>query len=123
MPIETRLTRQLKIQHPIILAPMDPAAGGRLANAVSNAGGLGLIGGGYGDAERIEREFREAGNARIGRAHLPTSVVHRTAAQRWSSPARYGPSSAATILSSTGQKGVSETSDSNPWVPTRRALR
>jgi nitronate monooxygenase len=63
MPIETRLTRRLKIQHPIILAPMDPAAGGRLANAVTGAGGLGLIGGGYGDAERIEHEFREAGNA------------------------------------------------------------
>ena len=75
MPIETRLTRRLKIQHPIILAPMDPAAGGRLANAVSNAGGLGLIGGGYGDAERIEREFREAGNARIGGGFITWSMA------------------------------------------------
>ncbi len=75
MPIETRLTRRLKIQHPIILAPMDPAAGGRLANAVTGAGGLGLIGGGYGDAERIEREFREAGNARVGGGFITWSMA------------------------------------------------
>ena len=75
MPIETRLTRQLKIQHPIILAPMDPAAGGRLANAVTGAGGLGLIGGGYGDAKRIEHEFREAGNARIGGGFITWSMA------------------------------------------------
>ncbi len=75
MPIETRLTRRLNIQHPIILAPMDPAAGGRLANAVTGAGGLGLIGGGYGDAERIEHEFREAGNARIGGGFITWSMA------------------------------------------------
>lgn len=75
MPIDTRLTRRLNIQHPIILAPMDPAAGGRLANAVTAAGGLGLIGGGYGDAERIEREFREAGNARVGGGFITWSMA------------------------------------------------
>ena len=44
MPISTRLTARLGITHPVISAPMALAAGGRLAAAVSNAGGLGLIG-------------------------------------------------------------------------------
>ena len=45
--IETALTRLLGITHPILLAPMGSAAGGRLAAAVTHAGGLGLIGSGY----------------------------------------------------------------------------
>ena len=75
MPIETRLTQKLKIKHPIVLAPMDPVAGGRLASAVARAGGLGLIGGGYGDAARIEKEFREAGNERIGGGFITWSMA------------------------------------------------
>ena len=47
--LNTRLTRQLALTHPIISAPMAFAAGGRLASAVSDAGALGLLGGGYGD--------------------------------------------------------------------------
>jgi len=39
--IETALTRLLGIEHPILLAPMGSAAGGRLAAAVTHAGGLG----------------------------------------------------------------------------------
>jgi len=35
--IETALTRLLAIEHPIILAPMGSAAGGKLASAVTNA--------------------------------------------------------------------------------------
>src|SRR5690606_35936302 len=66
MRIETRLTSRLGIKHPIMLAPMGTAAGGALASAVTNAGGLGLVGGGYGDAAWIEQQFREAGNARVG---------------------------------------------------------
>ena len=42
---------------PVILAPMGAVAGGELAAAVSNAGGLGLIGGGYGDAQWLQREI------------------------------------------------------------------
>jgi NAD(P)H-dependent flavin oxidoreductase YrpB (nitropropane dioxygenase family) len=45
--IETELTRLLGIEHPILLAPMGSAAGGKLAAAVTNAGGLGLVGSGY----------------------------------------------------------------------------
>jgi nitronate monooxygenase len=75
MPIETRLTKRLGIKHPIIQAPMAFAAGGRLAAAVTRAGGLGLIGGGYGDAAWIEEQFREAGNARVGGGFITWSMV------------------------------------------------
>jgi nitronate monooxygenase len=67
MPIiETALTRLLGIEHPILLAPMGAAAGGRLAAAVTNAGGLGLLGSGYANSATIRKELTEAGNARVG---------------------------------------------------------
>ncbi|GAP90571.1 putative 2-nitropropane dioxygenase [Rosellinia necatrix] len=44
-PITTPLTQLLGISHPIVLAGMARTSGGRLAAAVSNAGGLGVIGG------------------------------------------------------------------------------
>src|SRR5262249_9820669 len=64
--IETALTRLLGIIHPILLAPMGSAAGGRLAAAVTNAGGLGLIGSGYADTATIKKELAAAGNTRVG---------------------------------------------------------
>ncbi|MFD2206127.1 NAD(P)H-dependent flavin oxidoreductase [Kiloniella antarctica] len=64
--ITTRLTKQLGIKHPIIQAPMAFAAGGRLAVATSNAGGLGFIGGAYGDIDWITEQFDIAGNQRVG---------------------------------------------------------
>jgi nitronate monooxygenase len=64
--IETALTRLLGIQHPILLAPMGSAAGGKLAAAVTHAGGLGMLGSGYADEKTIRRELTEAGNARVG---------------------------------------------------------
>lgn len=45
---------------------MARAGGGRLAAAVSNAGGLGLIGGGYADPEWTIAELDEAGSAAVG---------------------------------------------------------
>src|SRR4051794_41376902 len=64
--LPTRLTERLGLAHPVILAPMAYAAGGRLAAAVSGAGGLGLIGGGYGDRRWIDAQFDEAGGADVG---------------------------------------------------------
>jgi nitronate monooxygenase len=55
--IVTALTEAFGLAHPIVLAPMGGVSGGRLAAAVSNAGGLGLIGGGYGDREWLAREL------------------------------------------------------------------
>jgi nitronate monooxygenase len=64
--IETALTRLLGIEHPILLAPMGSAAGGKLAAAVTHAGGLGLVGSGYASTAAIKKELAEAGNARVG---------------------------------------------------------
>lgn len=64
--IETALTRLLDIQHPILLAPMGSAAGGKLAAAVTNAGGFGLVGSGYADENAIRKELTAAGNTRVG---------------------------------------------------------
>ncbi len=73
--MHTRLTQMLGIEHPIISAPMGRVAGGRLAAAVSRAGGLGLIGGGYGDAEWLEREFAAAEDSRIGCGFITWSLA------------------------------------------------
>jgi nitronate monooxygenase len=75
MTLMTRVTDVLGIEHPILLAPMDIVASGRLAGAVSQSGGLGLIGGGYGDAEWLRREFSAAGNARIGCGFITWSLA------------------------------------------------
>ena len=64
--LATRLTDRLGLVHPILGAPMAFAAGGRLAAAVTRAGGLGLIGGAYGDDDWLETAFRDAGNASVG---------------------------------------------------------
>jgi nitronate monooxygenase len=67
MAISTRLTQRFNIIHPVISAPMDVIAGGKLAAAVSGAGGLGMLGGGYSDDDGwFEREFDAAGNQVIG---------------------------------------------------------
>jgi nitronate monooxygenase len=56
MPISTDLTALLGIRHPVLLAPMDTISGSRLTRAVSEAGGFGILGGGYGDRARLEAE-------------------------------------------------------------------
>jgi nitronate monooxygenase len=64
--LSTRLTSALGIEHPIVLAPMALASGGRLAAAVTGAGGLGLIGGGYGDEAWLRHEFEAAAGEDVG---------------------------------------------------------
>jgi nitronate monooxygenase len=60
---------------------MGGVAGGKLAAAVSQAGGFGIIGGGYGDARAgyggksfMEKQFRAAGNAEIGVGYITWSL-------------------------------------------------
>ncbi len=77
MSIYTPLCDLLGIQHPVLLAPMAGVSGGALAAAMSRAGGLGLIGGGYGDAEWLEREFNAAGDARIGAGFITWSLARQ----------------------------------------------
>jgi nitronate monooxygenase len=57
MSLSTPFTDLLSVEHPIALAPMGGSAGGALAAAVSNGGGLGLVGGARGDRERLAREL------------------------------------------------------------------
>src|SRR5208283_1727325 len=54
-------------------------AGGKLAAAVTGAGGLGLIGGGYGDADWLERQYAAAGNARVGCGFITWSMAKNPA--------------------------------------------
>jgi nitronate monooxygenase len=79
MRLRTRLTEKLAIEHPILLAPMGVIAGGRLAAAVSDAGGLGIIGGGYGDADWLDRQFAAAGSARVGCGFITWSMARSPA--------------------------------------------
>lgn len=75
MPISTRLTGLLRIEHPILLAPMDVVADGKLAATVSEAGGFGIIGGGYGNEAWLTRELDAAGGARVGVGFITWSMA------------------------------------------------
>ena len=60
MPIDTPFTELFGLRHPIALAPMGGSASGALTAAVSNAGGLGLLGAGNGNAAWLARELPAA---------------------------------------------------------------
>src|SRR5215831_13036890 len=77
MSISTRITEILRVQYPIMLAPMDLVADGRLASVVSRAGGFGIIGGGYGDEAWLKREMDVAGDARVGVGFITWSMAKR----------------------------------------------
>ena len=64
--ITTTLTRTLGVEHPIISAPMAGVAGASLADAVSAAGGLGLLGGGYGDPAWLTTQLDRVAPNTIG---------------------------------------------------------
>ncbi|MSR15907.1 MAG: nitronate monooxygenase [Gammaproteobacteria bacterium] len=68
--ISTRLTARLRIRHPVLNAPMALVAGWKLAAAVTRAGGVGLLGGGYagilGAEPILEDEYGLATGTRIG---------------------------------------------------------
>jgi nitronate monooxygenase len=72
--ISNRLTETLRISHPVISAPMAFAGGGALAAAVGRAGGLGLIGGGYGDDTWLEEQFRIAEGEQVGVGFITWSL-------------------------------------------------
>ena len=62
MSISMSLNALLGILHPILLAPMDVVSGARLTAAVSNAGGFGILGGGYGERAWLEPETAKLGH-------------------------------------------------------------
>jgi nitronate monooxygenase len=57
MTLRTPFTELFAVEHPVALAPMGGSAGGALAAAVSNGGGLGLVGGGPGDWAWLEPQL------------------------------------------------------------------
>jgi enoyl-[acyl-carrier protein] reductase II len=65
-PLATRITRLFTIKYPIIQAGMVWTAGSKLAVAVSEAGGLGLIGAGSMKPELLREHIRRA---KTGTAH------------------------------------------------------
>lgn len=68
MIITTRLTERFGIRHPIVCAPMALVTGGALAAAVSRAGGLGIVGGGYAGALGGEPDLEpELAQAELGK--------------------------------------------------------
>src|SRR5215472_6496075 len=69
MSISTPLTSLLGITHPILSAPMAIIAGARLVAAVSQAGGFGFLGGGYGDKNWLEQE-----TAKLKRSATPFGI-------------------------------------------------
>ncbi|WP_420108380.1 NAD(P)H-dependent flavin oxidoreductase [Mycolicibacter arupensis] len=79
------------IEHPLLLAPMAGAAGGRLAKAVSDAGGLGMVAAGYGGVAGLQRELDLTRGTSVGIgfitwrlasdiAVLEAALAHRPAA-------------------------------------------
>ncbi|OAA41773.1 2-nitropropane dioxygenase, NPD [Metarhizium rileyi] len=72
-PITTPITTLLGIQHPIMLAGMAHTAGGELAAAVSNAGGLGVVGGFQYTPEQL-REIIAEMKAKFKQPNLPFGV-------------------------------------------------
>jgi nitronate monooxygenase len=64
MPISTPLTSLLGVKHPVLSAPMAIIAGARLVAAVGEAGGFGILGGGYGEKDWLERETAKLQNGK-----------------------------------------------------------
>lgn len=78
--LTTRLTESFGIEQPIVLAPMALVSGGRLAAAVTQAGGLGLVGGGYADAEWLRTQVGLADGARVGYGFITWSLARNPGA-------------------------------------------
>jgi nitronate monooxygenase len=57
MALTTAFTEVASVEHPVALAPMGDVAGGALTAAVSNGGGLGLVGAGRGDRHWLAGEL------------------------------------------------------------------
>ncbi|PRZ42204.1 nitronate monooxygenase [Antricoccus suffuscus] len=75
MTAQTRFTARFGLQHPVMLAPMAGVADATLAAAVSAAGGLGMIGGGYGDRDWLTRQIAGAQGNRVGCGFITWSLA------------------------------------------------
>lgn len=64
--ITTGVTARFGLSVPVLLAPMDAFADARLACAVTAAGGLGMLGAGYRDADWLTTQFAATAGTRVG---------------------------------------------------------
>ncbi len=81
MPLQTPWSDSMGLAVPIVNAPMGGAAGGRLAAAVSRAGGLGMVGmGSAATAALLSTELAELGST-AGRFGIGLVTEVHTAAQ------------------------------------------
>jgi nitronate monooxygenase len=91
--ISTRLTQRFGIKHPILCAPMAYVTGGALAAAVSRAGGLGIVGGGYagtlGGEPDLDTELALAKAGKFGVGFITWSLER--APEMLSKALRYSP--------------------------------
>ncbi|MEL6985880.1 MAG: nitronate monooxygenase, partial [Actinomycetota bacterium] len=65
-PTPASLCATLGIERAVLGAPMAKISGGALAAAVTAGGGLGFVGGGYGQPEWLAAEMGKADGARVG---------------------------------------------------------
>ncbi|WP_263973446.1 nitronate monooxygenase family protein [Rhodococcus wratislaviensis] len=77
MSLQNRLTEKFGIEHPVVLAPMDYVSDWRLATAVAEAGGLGLIGGGYGDEAWLRDQFDHVTTGAVGCGFITWSMAQQ----------------------------------------------
>lgn len=77
MTLQTRFTARFGLQHPVMLAPMAGVSDAALASAVSAAGGLGMIGGGYGDRDWLTKQFAAASGKRVGCGFITWSLANQ----------------------------------------------
>ena len=85
------------------------ASGGKLASTVSAAGGLGMIGGAYGDTDWIEQQFREAGNQGVGCGLITWAL-------------RDNPAALETVLAHAPKAVFLSFANPQPWVESIRQI-
>lgn len=73
MVLTTEFTKLLNIQHPVVLAGMGQVAGGPLVAAVSNAGGLGVVGGALYTPQQLRDILQDVKVMRVQSFAIPLS--------------------------------------------------
>lgn len=71
------MQRLLNCRHPVLLAPMAGIGGGRLARAVSEAGGFGFVGGGYGDEPWLREQLQQVQGVPFGVGFITWALRER----------------------------------------------
>lgn len=76
-PGASTLQRLLACSYPVLSAPMAGVGGGRLARAVSEAGGFGFVGGGYGNESWLQEQLRLVSGTAFGVGFITWALRER----------------------------------------------